>query len=72
MAIIFSRQYLRELGDFISELPLKFKIFCAIFIVTTNVAGTTPFLGMIFYNFYIIEIWKISLLADIFFILNVI
>lgn len=70
MAIIFSKQYWLELRDFAYNSSPMFKVFCLIFIFTTNVAGTTPFLGLTFQNYFIFEIWKASLLADIFFIFS--
>lgn len=70
MANVFSKQYWLELRDFAYNSSPKFKVFCLIFIFTTNVAGTTPFLRATFYNYFIFEIWKASLLADIFYIFS--
>lgn len=69
---IFRREYWEELRDFIAQTPPKFKMFCVLFILIANIAGTTPFpqyfLQGPLVEQYFLMIWTWSLLANIVFI----
>ena len=68
MLRLLRKEYWAELRDFAVQSPPRFKIFCMLFILTANIAGTTPFPQDIFEEFYFLKIWSWSLLADLVFI----
>lgn len=68
MLRLLRKEYWAELRGFATQSPPKFKIFCMLFILIANIAGTTPFPLEIFEGYYFLKIWSWSLLADLVFI----
>ncbi len=68
MLKILSKEYWAELRDFAVQSPPLIKRLCIVFILSANIAGTTPYPEALFDAPYFLHIWTWSLLADVVFI----
>ncbi|MBT5613758.1 MAG: hypothetical protein HOJ64_02680 [Euryarchaeota archaeon] len=68
---MLSKKYWVDLKEYIFESPPKYRILCLVFILLANVTGTSPMLFWMGFEFGpFLEIWTVSLLADIVFIIT--
>jgi len=64
---ILSKEYWAELRDFAVQSPPLIKRLCVVFILSANIAGTTPYPDALYPPIFL-HIWTWSLLADVVFI----
>jgi len=71
---MLSKKYWTDLKEFVFESPPKYRVLSVVFILLANIAGTTPFPDMLFWDHkdhpYFLNIWTWSLLADVVFIIT--